>query len=178
MDKKSQSTAGKLLNRRTVLKGLGAAAATPTIPLASRFAQAASSEPIKLGAPIHRTGIGASYGRWFEIACKAAVAEVNKKGGINGRKVELFIEDDGTDPQRGTAVVEKFGKQYKVDGQLAERAFVAGDHLTLADIALGNSIYLWFNFPIERPDLSALKAWHDRLSERPGFQKFLVIPLA
>ncbi len=100
--------------RRTALKALGAAALS-TAPGMIRYAQSASSEPIKIGVPIHRTGIGASYGRWFERTTNAAVKLINSQGGINGRPIQLFIEDDGTDPKRGMEVIEKFGTEYKVD---------------------------------------------------------------
>lgn len=102
------------MQRRTALKTLGGAAAALASPAVLRpgFAQDGT---IKLGAPMHRTGIGASYGRWYERTATAAVKVVNEMGGINGRKVEMIVEDDGTDPKRGTEVVEKFATQYKVD---------------------------------------------------------------
>ncbi|MCY1666820.1 ABC transporter substrate-binding protein [Rhizobium sp. SL86] len=102
------------MQRRTALKTLGGAAIALTSPAVLRpgFAQDGT---IKLGAPMHRTGIGASYGRWYERTATAAVKLVNEMGGINGRKVEMIVEDDGTDPKRGTEVVEKFATQYKVD---------------------------------------------------------------
>ena len=49
--------------RRTVLQGLAATAALAATP---RFVQAQTSEPIRLGFQLHRTGIGAAYGRWYE----------------------------------------------------------------------------------------------------------------
>ena len=105
-------------NRRTAIKQLGvvagAAAAAQFTPAVARFAYAAS-EPIKIGAQIHRTGIGASYGRWYERVTAAAVALINDEGGINGRPLELVVEDDGTDPKRGAEVVEKFATRHKVD---------------------------------------------------------------
>ncbi len=104
--------------RRTALKGLGmmagAGALAQFTPGVARFAYAAS-EPIKIGAQIHRTGIGASYGRWYERVTTAAVTLINEQGGINGRPVELIVEDDGTDPKRGAEVVEKFATLHKVD---------------------------------------------------------------
>ena len=30
------------------------------------YAQAQTSEPIRIGFQVHRTGIGAAYGRWYE----------------------------------------------------------------------------------------------------------------
>jgi branched-chain amino acid transport system substrate-binding protein len=107
------------ISRRTALQGLGAAglgaAAIGTAPGFVRYAEAQTSEPLKFGFQVHRTGIGAAYGRWYERTTRAALAEINAAGGIAGRKVEIIFEDDGTDPRRGAEVVEKFATQHKVD---------------------------------------------------------------
>ncbi|MFV0512726.1 MAG: ABC transporter substrate-binding protein [Jhaorihella sp.] len=96
------------------LAGAGAAAAT-SLPLWARYAQAQSSEPIRIGFQVHRTGIGAAYGRWYDRTTMAAVKQINDAGGINGRMVEIVAEDDGTDPKRGAEVVEKFATQHNCD---------------------------------------------------------------
>ncbi len=102
-------------SRRTVLKGaaagLGAAAGAGWVP----YIQAQTSAPIKVGFQVHRTGIGAAYGRWYERVTDAAAALINENGGINGRPVEIVAEDDGTDPKRGAEVVEKFATQHGCD---------------------------------------------------------------
>ena len=104
------------LSRRTALKGLAAGAGLDARARASSAtAQAQSSAPIKIGFQSHRTGIGAAYGRWYEKTSAAAVKAINDAGGINGRPVELVIEDDGTDPGRGAEVVGKFATQHKTD---------------------------------------------------------------
>jgi len=105
----------KSINRRTALKGIGASAGLALGPGYVRYAQAQSSAPIKIGFQAHRTGIGASYGRWYEKTTMAAVKAINAAGGINGRPVEIITEDDGTDAKRGPEVVEKFANQHKVD---------------------------------------------------------------
>jgi branched-chain amino acid transport system substrate-binding protein len=92
-------------SRRTLLKGMAAGAAATAFPW---HAQAQSSAPIRLGFQLHRTGIGAAYGRWYERTATAALAKLNAEGGINGRPVEILFEDDGTDPKRGAEVVERF----------------------------------------------------------------------
>ncbi|WP_444667680.1 ABC transporter substrate-binding protein [Cereibacter changlensis] len=101
-------------SRRSVLKGLtaGGALAVGGFP---GFLQAQSSEPIKLGFQLHRTGIGAAYGRWYERTTQAALKVLNEAGGINGRPVEVIFEDDGTDPKRGSEVVEKLASQHGCD---------------------------------------------------------------
>ncbi|NRB17665.1 MAG: ABC transporter substrate-binding protein [Rhodobacteraceae bacterium] len=105
--------------RRGVLKtlaaGTGAIVATSALPGLSGFAQAQSSAPIKIGFQVHRTGIGAAYGRWYNRTTVAAVKRINDMGGINGRPVELVAEDDGTDPKRGAEVIEKFATQHNCD---------------------------------------------------------------
>ena len=63
----------KSINRRTALKGIGAAAGLAAGPGFVRYAQAQPSAPIKIGFQAHRTGIGASYGRWDEKTTMAAI---------------------------------------------------------------------------------------------------------
>lgn len=102
--------------RRGALKTLGAgAAAAATLPLWARYTHAQSAAPIKIGFQVHRTGIGAAYGRWYDRTTQAAVKKINDEGGINGRMVEIVAEDDGTDPKRGAEVVEKFANQHGCD---------------------------------------------------------------
>ena len=106
----------KRLSRRSALKLAGAGAASMFAgPGFVRYAQAQSSEPIKIGFQVHRTGIGAAYGKWYEQTTNAAVKLINEAGGISGRQVEIVAEDDATDPGRGAEVVEKFATQHKCD---------------------------------------------------------------
>lgn len=100
--------------RRSVLTGLAASSAL-MLGAAPRFVQAQSAAPIKLGFQLHRTGIGAAYGRWYERTAQAALKVLNDQGGINGRPVEIIFEDDGTDPKRGAEVIEKLATQAGCD---------------------------------------------------------------
>ena len=105
--------------RRRALGGLaagaGALAAGGTLPGLLGHAQAQSAEPVRIGFQVHRTGIGAAYGRWYDRTTEAAVKRINDAGGINGRPVEIVAEDDGTDPKRGAEVVEKFVNRHGCD---------------------------------------------------------------
>ena len=100
------------VSRRAVLGGIGAGLLASTALPVVGFAQGA---PIKIGFQLHRTGIGASYGRWYERTAQAAAKLINDGGGIGGRPVELVFEDDGTDPKRGAEVVEKLASQAGCD---------------------------------------------------------------
>jgi branched-chain amino acid transport system substrate-binding protein len=108
-----------LVTRRTAMKslavGAGALAAGTTLPGFVRYSQAQSSDPIRIGFQVHRTGIGAAYGRWYDRTTQAAAKAINDAGGINGRPIEIIAEDDGTDPKRGAEVVEKFASQHNCD---------------------------------------------------------------
>ena len=84
-------------------------------PWTGRAAAQGGGGPLRLGFQVHRTGIGAVYGRWYDRTTAAAVKLINERGGIAGRQVEIVAEDDGTDPRRGAEVVEKLATQHKVD---------------------------------------------------------------
>ena len=105
--------------RRKLIKSIGAGAGAlvgaNALPGWVGYSQAQSSQPIRIGFQVHRTGIGASYGRWYERVTNAAVNVINEGGGINGRKVEIVAEDDGTNPKRGAEVLEKMANQHKCD---------------------------------------------------------------
>jgi glutathione S-transferase len=65
-----------------------------------------------------------------------------------------------------------------LDRELAKKAYVAGDHFTFGDIPVASAAQRWLNLPIERPQLPALEAWYARVKERPGFKRWLDLPLA
>jgi branched-chain amino acid transport system substrate-binding protein len=101
----------RFLTQSGALAAMGAAGGFPVwTPRAD-----AQGDALKIGFQVHRTGIGATYGRWYERTASAAVKLINEKGGIAGRQVQLVSEDDGTDPRRGGEVVEKLATQHKVD---------------------------------------------------------------
>jgi glutathione S-transferase len=64
-----------------------------------------------------------------------------------------------------------------LDRELANRSHIGGNTLSIADIAFGNSIRRWYAFAIERPELPHLAAWHQLLSDRPGFRDHILTPV-
>jgi len=84
----------------------------------------------------------------------------------------------GSDPAAVAALAEKLAAVWALlDRQLAARPYVAGPSLSLADLALGNSVRRWYAFNLERPDLPHLAAWYERLGERPGFRTHVMTPV-
>lgn len=60
-----------------------------------------------------------------------------------------------------------------VDAQLGcTGAYIAGEHFTVADIAIGLSIHRWNSTPIPRPAYANVDRYYDRLLERSGFRRY------
>jgi branched-chain amino acid transport system substrate-binding protein len=97
----TSSTYRQRLDRRTVIKATAAAGVTQ---LAAPFVRTArAAETIKIGLNDPFTGTYADLGKNEQIGCQLAVDEINAKGGILGRKVELLAEDS-TSADTGIAV--------------------------------------------------------------------------
>jgi len=66
-----------------------------------------------------------------------------------------------------------------LDAHLATQPFVAGDAFTMGDIPLGTTGHRWLEVAgIDRPAFSAVRAWRDRLAERPAFSRHVMLPLS
>jgi ABC-type branched-subunit amino acid transport system substrate-binding protein len=73
-----------------------------------------SADKIVLGQAAALTGPAAALGQGMKVGLEAAFAEVNKAGGIKGRKLELKSVDDGYEPTRSIGVVKKLLNEDKV----------------------------------------------------------------
>jgi len=64
-----------------------------------------------------------------------------------------------------------------IDAKLAGHAFIAGADFTLCDIPWGVHAHRWFGMDyhgLTRPEMPALRAWYERLRQRPAFQQYVV----
>ena len=75
--------------------------------------QQTSTNPIKIGAVLSLTGFAAPWGEYGKQGIELAVKTINDAGGINGRPVQVTIEDDHTD---GKDAVSAFNKLRSVNG--------------------------------------------------------------
>ena len=66
-----------------------------------------SDEPVRLGVAVVKTGELASYGISGLRGVELAVQNINAKGGIIGRQVELFVGDDLCLPKNALIVASK-----------------------------------------------------------------------
>lgn len=65
-----------------------------------------------------------------------------------------------------------------LDAHLSKRAFMAGDHFTMADIPLGCDVQRWYGLPQPRPALPNLERWLHSLLQRPAAKGALDLPLS
>jgi branched-chain amino acid transport system substrate-binding protein len=92
---------GPTMTRRNVIKA-AAIAGAGTI-FAPPIIEARGEQPVKIGLDNPLTGTYAAPGKNELIGCQLAVEQINAKGGILGRQVELLVEDS-TSGEAGTAV--------------------------------------------------------------------------
>ncbi|WP_182915318.1 ABC transporter substrate-binding protein [Rhodopseudomonas palustris] len=67
----------------------------------------ASAETIKIGVNEPLTGAFAASGTYVVNGAKIAADEINGKGGVLGKQIELVIEDNKSNPTEAAAVAEK-----------------------------------------------------------------------
>jgi branched-chain amino acid transport system substrate-binding protein len=96
-----------LLTRRLVLAA--AAAAVLAAP-------AAAEDTLKLGLVAAMSGQSAKSGEAILRGLSVAIDEINAKGGLLGRKVELLVRDDESNPAKGAIAARELVQREKVAG--------------------------------------------------------------
>ena len=64
-----------------------------------------------------------------------------------------------------------------VEAELSKHPYIAGSDFTLCDIPWGVHAHRWFGMDylgLARPDLPAVRAWYDRLCQRPAYREHVV----
>jgi branched-chain amino acid transport system substrate-binding protein len=99
---------------------------------------AAQSGPIRIGVP---TAIQVQVGRDTIDSLQMGIDEINAKGGVLGRKLELVIADETENPEAGINAVKKLTADDKVDVLIG--GYTSGVTLAqLPHIARAKTIYL------------------------------------
>ncbi len=138
--------------RRTVL---GAALAVAALATTAPAALAQAKPPIKVGVGLALTGAGAAPGKILQATLEIWRDDVNAKGGLLGRPVELIYYDDQSNPANVPGIYTKLISVDKVDLLLGPYAtnFVApampvimqNNKLTISLTAIGINNH--FNYP-------------------------------
>lgn len=114
----SKRNSSSTFNRRTVIKGAGAIGA---MQVTSPFIiKALGDTPIKIGMVDPLTGVYAAVAQNEVIGAKFAVEQINAKGGVLGRPLELLVEDSANDVGTGVQKTRKLIERDQV-------SFIIGD---------------------------------------------------
>ena len=131
---------------------------------------AQAQDTFRFGLAMPLTGSQALYGQDQVKAAEWAVAEINKAGGVNGKKLEMIVLDTQADPQLGIQMVNRLVSVEKVpafvtawSGVVKAVAPIANDNKVVElsiganspDIAtLGD--YVYTTFPLADVDIAAV----------------------
>jgi len=74
---------------------------------------ALAAQPINVGFTTDFSGLDASKGMQEAPVVEMVVKEINAAGGINGRPINLIVQDNGSDPAKAVANAKMFKDQYK-----------------------------------------------------------------
>jgi len=102
-------------SRRDALRGLGAAGVAGLAGCLNTAPGGGEDGPIRIGLQADLTGALASYGFWHQRVLEGYVEELNADGGIDGREVELVVEDTETDPKQGVSAMQQLALQKECD---------------------------------------------------------------
>ncbi|MCC7045802.1 MAG: ABC transporter substrate-binding protein [Alphaproteobacteria bacterium] len=118
------------LSRRAALKGAAGTAGVAVFgfPAISR----AQADAIRIGHLTPRTGFLGPLGEYAVMAADLAAEEINAKGGVLGRKIEL-IKEDSVNPQTASTKAERLIERDKVACIVGEIS--SASCLTIAQVA-------------------------------------------
>jgi branched-chain amino acid transport system substrate-binding protein len=86
--------------------------------LAHAQSQGVSKDTITLGSIQDLSGPLAGFGKQVRAGMQLRVEERNEQGGVNGRRIQLLVEDSGYDPKRAVLGAQKLVNQDKIFAML------------------------------------------------------------
>ncbi len=99
-----------------------------------------AGETIKIGVVTSITGDAAAYGTHSTNGVKLAAEQINADGGVNGKKIELIIEDDEGKPEKAVDAFNKLADKDKVN--LIIGATITKCSLAIAPLAQQQNILM------------------------------------
>ena len=84
--------------------------------------QGSGGDKVRIGVFMSTTGSTANFGISSVNGIKMAADEMNAAGGINGKQVELLVQDDRSDASEAATIVTKFVTQDMVHAVIGEVA--------------------------------------------------------
>lgn len=104
----------KLFNQKSYIAIVAVVSVVLTATLMVNTGCEKQPEEIKIGAILPLTGSVATLGEWMMRGHQLAVEDINRTGGINGKKIKLIIEDGMGDPKSSVTAFKKLVEIEKV----------------------------------------------------------------
>jgi branched-chain amino acid transport system substrate-binding protein len=153
--------------RRAFLRGIAAAATAAALGAA---APASAQQTLKFGLAMPLTGSQSSYGKDQIKATEWAVEDINKKGGVNGKKLEVVVLDTQADPTVGINAVNRLINVDKVPvfvtawSAVVKAVAPIANREKVLELSIGANApeiaklgdYVYTAFPLADVDVSAL----------------------
>src|SRR5262245_39471728 len=95
------------LTRRSVIAGAAACTLLFSLPVSAQ-------DTVKLGLVAAMSGQSAKSGEAIVRGLTVAIDEINGKGGLLGKKVELVVRDDESNPAKGAIAARELVQREKV----------------------------------------------------------------
>jgi branched-chain amino acid transport system substrate-binding protein len=114
---------------------------------------AAAADPIKIGVVLSVSGWGGFIGTPEKEAMVVVVEEVNRKGGVFGRPLELIVEDDQSNPTTAVIATTKLVRDQKVCMVLGPAISDSG--MAMIPIMEKEEV----PFPVSGPVITSYKKW-------------------
>jgi len=92
-----------------------------------------NKEPIRIGAIFSVTGANSPLGVPEKQSVELLVKEINAAGGVNGRPIEVYIEDDKSDNTEAVKAIRKLVTQHNIVAVLGSSG--SGPSLAMAEFA-------------------------------------------
>ena len=117
----------------------------------------------KAGTPLYPSEIAARtrIERWMDWLLAS----------VNDSYMAGFKATKAGDPVPDGAATTLAESLAMMDRELQGKEWLAGSDISIADICLAPIVHRCLGFAIPLPDLTNVRAWHDRLSARPAFQR-------
>lgn len=120
----------------------------------------AAKEPIKIGVILPLTGDAAVYGEAGRNVYQLAVEEINQGGGINGRNIELIVEDGKCNGKDAANAMQKLANVDKTEFVIG--GFCSGESLAAVPIATEGKVVL-LSPGSSSPDLTGISPYFFRI---------------
>lgn len=128
-----------------LLAGCGGSGAAPAQPQSGTAASQpsaqptpASTAPIKIGAIFAATGPGSSLGKPERDTVLMLADQINAKGGINGRKIEIVYLDSESDNTKAVLHMKKLAEDKEIVGIVG--GTTSGESLAMLKVAEDNQV--------------------------------------